>query len=471
MPALQLYNTLTRRKEEFKPLKPGYAGVYTCGPTPYWFQHAGNLRAAYFWDILVKTLRRFGYEVKHVMNVTDVGHLKSDADEGEDKMIIAMKREGKSPWDIARFYEKAYMDDRAELNIPRPDVVCRATEHIADIIKMVQCLEKNGYTYVVDGNVYYDTAKYPRYGQLWGGKRTSSEEFSRVEGDKRKRSPADFVLWFSQSKFPDQVMKWDSPWGVGFPGWHIECSAMSAKYLGEQFDIHCGGQEHIAIHHTNELAQSEGCFCQHLKEGTHWVNYWLHNAWLMNSQGEKMAKSKGEIATLAEIKEKGLDALSLRLFFLGTSYNKPQNFSWEALGAAQSAYNSLKEKLQEWSSVSAATQTDEKTQPFIEKFDAALADDLNTPQALAIMWEVVKDQALSPAQKRYLLANFDSVLSLGLSSVQKGTLSAEEQTLLDARASARKAKDFKISDELRDALAAKGVVVKDTAQGQTWTRS
>lgn len=470
MPAVQIYNTLTRRKEPFIPLREDHVGVYCCGPTVYWFQHIGNMRAAYCGDILVRTLRRFGYEVKHVTNVTDVGHLKSDADEGEDKMIIAMKREGKSPWDIARFYEKAYFDDRAELHIGRPDVVCRATEHIAEMIAMIQTLEKNGYTYVVDGNVYYDTAKYPRYGQLWGGQRTSGEGFARVEGDIRKRNATDFVLWFSQSKFPDQVMKWPSPWGVGFPGWHIECSAMASKYLGEQFDIHFGGQEHVAIHHTNEIAQAEGCYCQHLKNGSHWVNYWLHNEWLMNSQGGKMAKSQGEIATLAIVKEKGINPLSLRLFFLAAHYRTPQNFSWEALAAAQSAYDSLKQKLQEWSAIPAASVPDTQTREFIEKFDAALSDDLNTPQAIATMWETVKSPALSAAQKRFLLANFDDVLSLGLASIEKGCLSPKEQTLFDAREAARKAKDFEKSDELRQSLAEMGVIVKDTPQGQTWTR-
>jgi cysteinyl-tRNA synthetase len=465
---LSFYNTLSRRKEEFVPIKTGEAGVYYCGPTVYWFQHIGNMRGAYCADVMVKTLRYLGYKVKFVTNITDVGHLTSDGDEGEDKMIVAMRREGKSAYDIARFYEKAYFDDRALLNIARPDIVCRATEHIAEMIAMIQGLEKNGYTYVVDGNVYYDTSKFSSYGELWGGKRVSREEFSRVEGDTRKKNQADFVLWFGNSKHGNQEMQWDSPWGRGFPGWHIECSAMSSKYLGEHFDIHAGGQEHAAVHHTNEIAQAEGCFAHLQQEHTHWVNYWLHNEWLMNASGDKMSKSKGEIATVPQIIERGYNPLALRLFFCGTHYRSPQNFSWEALDAAQSAYRSLREKLQEWSKAPLAIGR--KTNAYTEKFRAALSDDINVPQALGVMWEAVKDNQLTPSDKRGLLTDFDQVLSLGLTSVHRGSLSSEEQALLDARGAARAAREWTKSDELRDALAAKGVIVKDTAGGQTWTR-
>jgi cysteinyl-tRNA synthetase len=449
--------------------------VYACGPTVYSFAHIGNLRGAACWDVLVKVLRRFGYKVTYVRNITDVGHLTSDEDEGEDKMILAMRREGKSPWDIARFYEAAYFHDCDDLHLVRPDVSPRATEHIADMIKMVQELEKNGYTYTADGNVYFDTSKFPSYGELWGGKRQASAEFARVEGDSRKHNPADFVLWFSNSKFKDQIMKWESPWGVGQPGWHIECSAMSAKYLGKRFDIHSGGQEHVAVHHTNEIAQSEGAFdgpacecgrCAH----EHWVNYWLHNEWLRDATGDKMSKSKGNLFTLARIKELGFDPMALRLVYLGAQYRSPINFSLEVLKAAQSAYDGLREKLQEWSDIAPATELSARAKELREQFDAALSDDLNTPVALAVMWEAVRDSELDVAQKKALLNDFDDVLSLGFAEVKKGELSSEEQAIFDERAAARGAKDWKKSDELRDKLASMGVVVKDGKDGQTWTR-
>ncbi len=466
---LQLTNTLTRAKEDFHPLRDDQVGVYCCGPTVSFFAHPGNLMSCARWDVLVKALRRFGYTVKHVMNITDVGHLSSDADEGDDKMVLAMKREGKSPWDIARFYEDAFFKDCAELNIKRPDVVCRATEHIAEMIEMVKKLEANGYTYTVDGNVYFDTAKFPDYGVLWGSKRSASAEYARVEADSRKKNPEDFVLWFTLSKFPNQVMKWPSPWGEGFPGWHIECSAMSAKYLGEQFDIHCGGADLTNIHHTNEIAQSEGCFCHNHPEKTPWVRYWLHNEFLIDAGG-KISKSKGAKLSLALMKENGAHPLAFRLLILGSHYRSQMMFGWDALMSAQSAYVALLEKLQEWSAVPASISPDAQTSAFIERFDAALADDLNTPAALAVFWEAVRSTELTPAQKRFLISCFDEVFSLGLTTVTKGALSPEEQTLLDSRAAARAAKEWKRSDELRDQLAACGILVKDTPSGQEWVR-
>lgn len=467
---LELFNTLTRKKEAFAPLRSDHVGVYACGPTVYHFAHIGNLRAYVSWDILTRVLRRQGLNVKYVMNITDVGHLTSDADEGEDKMITAMKREGKSPWDIAKFYEAAFFADTAALNIQRPDIVCRATEHIEEMIEMVKKLEQNGYTYTVDGNVYFDTAKFKSYGELWGGKRTIDAQHARVEGDKGKRNPTDFVLWFGNSKFKDQAMKWPSPWGIGFPGWHIECSAMATKYLGTQIDIHCGGTDHVSIHHTNEIAQTEGSLCAcgtPCKE--RWVRTWLHNEFLLDQTG-KMSKSKGDFLTLEVLKREGFDPLAYRLFLLGANYRSQLAFNFDALKATQTAYQGLKEKLQEWSATPAAEKADEQTLTFLERFDAALGDDLNTPQALAVMWEAARHPQLSVAQKKFLLGNFDQIFGLGLMEVSKGTLSADEQSLLDARAAARAAKEWKKSDELRDQLAARGIAVKDTAQGQEWTR-
>lgn len=481
---MQLFNTLTRQKEEFVPVNKEKIGVYCCGPTVYHFAHIGNLRAYVSWDILVKTLRRQGYAVEHVMNITDVGHLTSDADEGEDKMILAMKREGKSPWDIAKFYEVAFFEDCAALNIEKPSIVCRATEHIAEMIKMVQALEKNGYTYTVDGNVYFDTAKFKNYGQLWGGKRTVDASHARVEGDSHKRNAADFVLWFGNSKFKDQAMKWDSPWGVGFPGWHIECSAMATKYLGEHFDIHCGGTDHISVHHTNEIAQAEGarCACGHAHNANEkdnfaenrnkdkrWVNTWLHNEFLLDQTG-KMSKSKGDFLTLDVLKREGINALAYRLFLLGGHYRSQLTLNWEALRGAQTAWDALREKMQEWSALPVAEKLGTRAAEIREKFDAALADDLNTPVALACLWESVRDGALSVAERKALILSFDEVLGLGLGEVQKGELTAVEKSIYDARAAARAAKEWKKSDELRDELAKLGVIVKDTAQGQEWTR-
>jgi len=405
-----------------------------------------------------------------VMNITDVGHLSSDADDGEDKMITAMKREGKSPWDIAKFYEEAFFADMAALNIRKPDVVCRATEHIEEMIAMIKKLEANGYTYTVDGNVYFDTSKFPSYGELWGGKRTIDAQHARVEGDKGKRNPTDFVLWFGNSKFKDQAMKWPSPWGIGFPGWHIECSAMATKYLGEQIDIHCGGTDHITVHHTNEIAQTEGTLCACGKPcDKKWVNFWLHNEFLLDQTG-KMSKSKGDFLTLKTLESEGFEPLAYRLFLLSGHYRSQLTFNFDALKATQTAYRGLREKIQEWSTTAAAEKADEQTASYIERFDAALADDLNTPQALAIFWEVARSGELSVAQKKFLLNNFDEVMGLGLREIAKGTLKEEEQKLLDARAQARADKQWQKSDELRDQLAQKGITVKDTATGQEWTR-
>jgi cysteinyl-tRNA synthetase len=391
-------------------------------------------------------------------------------------MIIAMKREGKSPWDIARFYEEAFFKDCAELNIRRPDETPRATEHIKEMIEMVQRLEKNGYTYLADGNVYFDTAKYPRYDQLWGGKRVASVDYARVEADKNKRNPADFVLWFGNSKFKDQAMKWESPWGVGFPGWHIECSAMSIKYLGNHFDIHTGGTDHITGHHSNEIAQAEGSMCacgKPFEADKHWVNYWLHNEFLLDQTG-KMSKSKGDFLTLELLKREGIHPLAYRLFLLQGHYRGQLSLNWENLKAAQTAYDYIREKMQEWEAIPVVEKLNSDAEQLLVELNQALADDLNTPMALAHFWNALRGDInglqISEAERKTLILNFDSVLSLGLSSVSKGSLSAEEQILFDARATARKEKDFKKSDELRDALAKSGVVVKDTPKGQEWTR-
>ena len=464
--SLTLFNTLGRKKEEFIPLKKE-VGLYTCGPTVYNYAHIGNLRTYVFEDLLKRTLLFNKYKVKHVMNITDVGHLTSDADEGEDKMLKGAKREHKTVWQIAEFYTKAFQQDLKKLNILAPKIWCKATSHIKEQIELIQRLEKKGYTYLAGGNVYFNTAKLKDYGKL-AQLDLSAEKQARVEKDENKKNSHDFVLWFTKSKFAEQEMKWDSPWGSGYPGWHIECSAMSMKYLGKNFDIHCGGKEHIPVHHTNEIAQSEAAFGH-----KPWVRYWLHNEWLILAQGEKMAKSGENFITLSTLEEKNFSPLDYRYFCLGTHYRKQLMFSYEALAGAKIAHHRLVEAVLELKKDKSTNKNDSLVKKYIEKFLAEINDDLNTSQALATLWEVIKDSNLSGKEKLKLIFQFDEILGFNLSKVKKEKLAipAEVKKLAEERELARKNKDWKKADEMREKIKQSGFTVGDSAEGFILTKN
>jgi cysteinyl-tRNA synthetase len=477
---LRLFNTLSRELEEFRPLQPGRAGVYACGPTVYNFAHIGNLRTYVSEDLLVRTLRELGYEVRHVMNVTDVGHLTGDADQGEDKMLKSAREQGRSVWQIAEFYTQAFFADCAAMNVLRPTVVCRATEHIADMIALIRRLEERGFTYQAGGNVYFDIGRFAGYGRLSGQDLEELKAGSRVEVDAGKRHPLDFVLWFTRSKFEHQAMLWDSPWGRGYPGWHIECSAMSMKYLGEQFDIHCGGVDHVPVHHTNEIAQSEAA------TGRKWVNYWLHAEFLVLTK-EKMAKSAGGFLTLAAVREKGFEPLDYRYLCLGAHYRSQLQFSWEALEAAASGRRGLRERLGRLRAEATAAELSGPDsgagakpgteagpeREHVQAFRDELADDLNSPRGLAALWGLLRDAGLPPAAKVRGALAMDRILGLGLESVEPAReepLDEEGRALLEERARARGARDWARADALRRELARRGIQVEDTPDGVRWKK-
>ncbi len=463
-----LYNMLSRKKEVFVSLHKGKVGLYTCGPTVYHYVHIGNLRSYIFEDVLKRTLLFNKLKVNHVMNITDVGHLTSDADEGEDKMLKGARREGKTVWEIAKFYTNAFMQDIAKLNILSPLVVCRATDHIKEQIEMIEQLEKKGFTYTSGGNVYFDTSKLGDYGKL-ARLNLSAEGKARVEKDQAKKYEHDFVVWFTKSKFQDQEMKWPSPWGVGYPGWHIECSAMATKYLGNQFDIHCGGIDHIPVHHTNEIAQSEAALGK-----KPWVSFWLHNEFLVLRQGEKMAKSGDNFLTLAVLEEKGFEPLDYRYFCLGTQYRVPLMFSMDAMDAAKIARKRLNEKVLELKlrkDVEKMVHI-EKQKEYMERFTLQVNDDLNTPQALATLWVVIKDEKLTAADKYSLILQFDKILgfNLGLLKKERVVVPAAVKKLVEEREVARQQKDWKKSDELRNRILSLGYIIADTKEGYEITK-
>lgn len=473
---LYLYNTATRHKEAFEPLGR-QVGMYCCGPTVYNYAHVGNLRAYICEDALRRSLEAFGYEVRHVMNITDVGHLTSDADEGEDKMLKGARREGKTPWEIARFYEEAFFADADSLAIERPHVACRATEHIGDMIALVKRIEENGYTYEADGNVYFDVSRFPRYADLARLNLDQMRAGARVGVDSAKRNPADFVLWFTRSKFGDQEMQWDSPWGRGFPGWHLECSAMSIKYLGEQFDIHCGGIDHIPVHHTNEIAQAESATGKHP-----WVKYWVHNEFVVMGRS-KMAKSGEGFVTLATLKDRGLDPLAYRLFCFSAHYRSPLTFSIDGVEASAQSLKRLRSLVPREDAHIDAAEVGRAMEPFWD----AVADDLNMPKAMAAVWEMLQSGDLSPAVKRECARRADGVLGLDLlleeqqEAVREVVIDGETVRLVGGapdesrideiarmaavRALARKQRDFATADKVRDELQAQGVSVKDLPGG------
>ena len=448
-----LHNTLTRKTEEFVPIKKGRVGMYTCGPTVYNYAHLGNLRSYVFEDILKRVLRFNEFKVKHVMNITDVGHLTSDADEGEDKMEKGSAREGKTAWEIAEFYTEAFKKDLAELNISEPDIFCKATDHIKEQIALVKKLEKKGFTYRTLDGVYFDTSKLEDYGKLAGLKNQELRAGARVDiGDKKNMT--DFALWKFSPPLVRRQMEWESPWGKGFPGWHIECSAMSTKYLGQPFDIHCGGIDHIPVHHTNEIAQSEAA------EGKPMANYWLHNEFINVGEGAKMAKSGDNFLTLAVLKEKNIDPLAYRYLLLQTHYRKQLAFSWNALGAAQTGLKNLYTTI--------AGLPKEKTpnnQGILEQFTAHINNDMDTPAALALIWTNIKDKRAS--QK--LILELDEVLGLeiknNLEKKPAEEMPEEVKIIARARDDARQNKDWAKSDELRKQLEDLGYTVEDNKDG------
>ena len=454
---MKLYNTRTRKEEVFSPIADNTAKIYSCGPTVYHYAHIGNLRSFVFADLLKRALLYNNYQVEHVMNITDVGHLTSDADEGEDKMLKGAKREKKTVWQIAEYYTNAFKKDIQNLNLLPFTQMPKATDHIQEMIDLNKKLEANGYTYTANGNLYFNTEKFKDYTKL--AKLPSADTAqSRVEEDQGKKNPRDFVLWFTKSKFDDQEMKWDSPWGVGYPGWHIECSAMSIKYLGEHFDIHTGGIDHIPVHHTNELAQSE-CACQ----SSPWVNFWMHSNFLKTSN-EKMSKSSGDFLTLQSLINKGYNPLHYRYFLLTAHYRQELTFTFEALDAAKNTYERLKNKIIQFKESDSESGS---PTPYHEEFKEAINNDLNMPKAIASLWKVL-DSDLSAQLKYQTALDFDKILGLDIENMKEEqiTIPSEVQTLLDQRQTARVGKDYAQSDKLRDQIKELGFIVKDTKDGQ-----
>jgi len=451
---LKLYNTLTRKKEIFKPLKDKKVGLYTCGPTVYWFAHIGNLRTYIFEDILKRVLEYNGFKVKHVMNITDIGHLVSDEDVGEDKILLAAKREKKTPKEVARFYEREFKKDLKLLNIKKPDVWVRATETIKDQIELIKILERKSFTYIIEDGVYFNSSKLKTYGRLWP-KKMKILPGKRVKMVPGKRNPTDFALW----KFPKKKRKeflWNSPWGKGFPGWHTECVVMSIKHLGIPFDIHCGGVDHILIHHTNEIAQAEAAFSKIL------ARYWLHGEFLQ-VEGKKMAKSEGNIFTLKDLIDRGFKPLAFRYLCLTAHYRSKLNFTFDSLKSCQKALENLYEKTLEYK-----TRKKIKTKNFErykKKFLNAINDDLNTPKALAIVWELVSDQKVKDAEKYQILLDFDKVLGFNLEKLKKPKIPEKIKKLIKIREEYRKKGNFEKADEIREKIKKLGFWIEDTKEG------
>lgn len=490
---LTLYNTLTKKKETFKPLKDNEVNLYTCGPTVYHYSHIGNMRTFLFEDILKRTLTANGFNVKHVMNITDVGHLTSDADEGEDKMEKGARREGKTAQEIAEFYTKAFKENLKELNIIEPDIWCKATDHIKEQIDWIKKLEQKGYTYKISDGIYFDTGKFPEYGKLSGQKLNELKEGARVEKNPEKKNPTDFALWKFSPKDRKREMEWDSPWGKGFPGWHLECSVMSQKYLGETIDIHCGGIDLIPTHHTNEIAQAEAV------TGKPFVRYWLHGEFVIinpfigaiiacvhckqknkiteqdlqkeggfkktceNCEKElsaeiKMSKSDENFTTLFTIKEHEFDPLAYRYLILNTHYRNKLNFSWKAMQGAQNTLENL------------YALTAELGEPkigcaeFEQKFNDALNEDLNTPKGLAVVWDLLKSD-YPPEAKKASLLKFDTILGLNLHLAKPIKVPDEIKKLAQEREAMRKQKNWMKADELRAVSAVKGYDIEDTPSG------
>ena len=460
---MKLYNTLTKKVEKFIPNEEGKVKMYTCGPTVYHFAHIGNLRTYISEDVLEKGLKFIGYDVERVMNITDVGHNVGDGDSGEDKMSVAARREKKSSFEIAKYYTDCFFEDCCKLNVRKPDVVSNATDNIEMYITMITKLLENGYAYIADGNVYFDTTKFKNYYELSG--RNSDDLMVAVrediEEDTAKRNPFDFGLWFTNSKFDNQELQWDSPWGRGYPGWHIECSGISIKNLGEKLDIHCGAEDAIFPHHTNEIAQSEAYL------GHKWCNYWVHLGFLNDETG-KMSKSKGEFLTVSLLEEKGYNPLAYRYLCLNSYYHSQLTFSYDILDGAQNAYNKLKNRV---SKLVKDEVNNDKYNEYIEKFSEAIKDDLNTSNMVTLVYDVLKDD-ISDGTKLAIIEKFDEVLSLDLTVVEEKEVDAdlEKEVLakIEERKEAKKNKDFAKADAIRDELLARGIKLIDTREGTTY---
>lgn len=452
-----LYNTLSRRKEEFKPVQAGKVGIYTCGPTVYYYAHLGNFRAYIFADTLRRAFEYLGWDVRHVMNITDVGHLTSDEDTGEDKLEKGARREGRTPEEIARFYENAFFVDAERLNILRPHIVCRATEHIPEMIELVRRIEANGFAYRTSVGLIFDTGRFPGYADLSRLNLKEQRAGARVEVDPERRNPSDFALWITNQ--PNHLMQWDSPWGRGFPGWHIECSAMSIKYLGENFDIHTGGIDHIPVHHTNERAQNFAA------TGRETVNIWMHNAFLTLGD-RRIGKSEGNLITVSQLCDRGFDPADFRYLCHTALYRTPLNFTEESIQGARNSRRGLVDfgrSARDWPVKDPAW-----TEPFAAEFRSAIADDLNIPQALAAVWSLVSEgNRRQDGAAWQTLLDFDRVLGLGLDrlAAQSTAVPAEVAQLVAQRQAARKAKDWAESDRLRDRIAQLGWLIEDTPQG------
>lgn len=457
MNKLNLYNTLTRKKEEFKPIKPKKVGLYACGPTVYDYAHIGNLRSYIFEDVLKRVLIYNGYKVEHIENITDVGHLVSDADEGEDKMMRALTREGLEPSEksllkLADKYTDAFKDDIAKLNISEPDKWTKATKHVKDMIKLIEEIEKNGLTYETADGLYFDTSKFENYGKLANLDIAGLQAGARVDMGEKK-NPTDFALWIKAvGDNAKHVMVWKSPWGTGFPGWHIECSAMSIKYLGDNFDIHVGGIDHIPVHHTNEVAQNQGA------KGHQVVNTWLHGEFLIVDEG-RMGKSEGNFVTLQTLIDKDFDPLAYRYLALQTHYRQKLNFSWEAVEAAQNALNNLRDI------VATYDKPEIGCAEYEENFLNAINDDLNTPKALGILWDLIKDKEFPTSAKMRTLLKFDEVLGLGLDKIKPIKIPKEILELAEKREEIRKNKNWEGSDKLRQQAEEQGYLIDDTDEG------
>ncbi|MBI5726173.1 MAG: cysteine--tRNA ligase [Planctomycetes bacterium] len=473
--SLKLYNTLTRKVDEFRSIRPGEVALYTCGPTVYNYAHIGNLRTYIFEDVLKRSLGWCGWKVKHVMNVTDVGHLTSDADSGQDKMEKGAAREGKSVWEIAGFYWQAFKEDLVRLNILPPDVWCKATDHIAEQIGMVKALEAKGLIYRLEDGIYFDTGKLGDYGRLARLDVAGLQAGARVDLVQGKRNVTDFAVWKFSPKDSKRLMEWPSPWGVGFPGWHLECSAMALKYLGEQLDIHCGGVDHVAVHHTNEIAQTESI------TGKQWVSWWMHGEFLTMGEGARMAKSEGGFLTLQALIDKGYDPPAYRYFCLNAHYRQQLAFRWESLDSAATAFERLRNRaieLRQAAAANSAGTADAQTASSgrLADFREAVEDDLNMPRALAAMWGLLKNSKLPARQAWADLLDMDRVLGFGLETIQPrkievdADLAARVEKLIAERTAAKKEKNFARADEIRKQIAELGVELKDTPQGPVWRK-
>lgn len=459
--SILLFNTLTRKKERFVPIHKGKVGLYTCGPTVYDYAHIGNLRTYIFEDVLRRILEFNGLEVRHVMNVTDVGHLVSDADTGIDKMEKGARREGVSAWEIAEKYTKAFFEDCAKLNMLKPTVICRATDHIKDQIGLIRQLDEKGYTYRTSDGIYFDTSKFKGYDRLLGAKHKGMEAGKRVSVGE-KRNPTDFALWKFSPEGRKRQMEWESPWGTGFPGWHIECSAMSMRYLGHHFDIHTGGIDHIPIHHPNEIAQSEAA------TGEKFVNYWMHGEFLV-TKSEKMSKSKGEFVTVSVLERKGFEPLDYRYLCLGTSYRKPLIFSWEGLQAARDALSRLRKEVIALKTAPAGGASSSGISKYDREFLAGINNDLNIHEALRVAHRMLADSSLSPKDRLSAILDYDRVFGLRLDSLKAEKAPKEVVELAEEREKARNAKDWRLADELRKRIAEKGFMIEDNPEGYSLT--